>query len=418
MPGVSVARSRIVSADSHVVEPPSLYAEYLDPIWRPDAPRLVPDGSGGQQIFIPGMTRVLALGLLASAGQPSHLLNEVGTTFQDIRCAAWDPRERLKDQDADGVAAEVLYPSVGLALLTHINRQYAGACFRAYNRWLADFCAADRARLIGCGVSAAPSPRETCSDLAHIHELGLRGAVLPLEPGTAPYYSREFDQVWKTAVDLNLPISFHAQPPRLRQDTNRSSLIIMGSVWEAQDLLLSLIAGGVFARHPQLRIVLAEFDVEWLPHLINRLDHQTSRHSHWLKLGEKLEHPPSHYVGQSVFLTASDELAHDWPTRRKAARVMWSSDFPHSDSTFPFSREAAHRLGLCFPEYERDAVLGETVLSLYDLDLHSACVNVFSTDGKRVTLRLPWCRQRQVNWRGLRDLAEGLAHPYAALPPT
>jgi predicted TIM-barrel fold metal-dependent hydrolase len=337
---------------------------------RSEAPQLVPDGMGGQQFFIPGMTHVLGLGLLSSAGQPSHSLREKGTLFREIIPAAWEPHARLSSQDADGVATEVLYPSLGLVLFTHINRQYARSCLTAYNRWLSDFCSINRSRLIGLGASAASSPEDMIVDFNRIRQLGLRGVVLPLRPGSGDYSSSDYDPVWHRAVELNLPISFHAQPPEQPLKLSGASGIVMASIWEAQDLLLSLIMGGFFERHPQLPVILAEFDIEWLPHLINRLDHQINRHGHWLGIDTGLSEPASHYTARSLFLTAQEKLASNWPASPVYGNVMWSSDFPHSESTFPNSRNAALQLSTDFPEELQEMILGKTAMRLYGLLLN------------------------------------------------
>ena len=362
-----MSKIALVSADSHVVEPPDLYSKYMESNCKSESPQLVPDRIGGQQFFIPGMTRVLPLGLLSSAGQPSQSLREEGTRFSDIIPAAWQPGARISSQDADEVAAEVLYPSLGLVLFTHINRQYARSCLVAYNRWLADFCSTDRARLIGLGASAASSPEDTVEDFLSIRRLGLRGVVLPLKPGEGIYSSPEYDSVWRTAVELNLPVSFHAQPPERPLKHPRDPRIVMAPVWEAQELLLSFIVDGIFERHSGLRVVFAEFDIEWLPHLIYRLDHQINRHGHWLGLGSGLSEPASHYTARSLFLTAQERLASKWPASPSYANVMWSSDFPHSESTFPHSRNAALELSTNFLEEQQDMILGKTALALYNL---------------------------------------------------
>lgn len=355
----------LVSADSHVVEPVNAYAAGLPPRWRGQAPRLIADRDGGEQFAIPGMSRVLGLGLLGAAGRDPASVRETGTSFRQLRPGAWDPERRLADQDTDGVAAEVIYPSVGLVLLTHINRAYAAACLRAYNRWLAGFCAAAPERLAGCGVTAAASSDEARADLIEIHRLGLRGALFPLEPGTATYDSPGFDPVWATAVELDLPISFHAQPPRRPSRGPGDPANVMAPIWEAQHVLLDLVLGGVLVRNPRLRIVFAEFDAGWVPHCVDRMDHQVTRHGHWLGLGRDLDRLPSEYVRESVAFTTQggpgEELA------AGVASIMWAGDFPHSESTFPHSRRAAADLvAHLAPEQQAD-VTGRTARALYGL---------------------------------------------------
>jgi hypothetical protein len=95
-----------------------------------------------------------------------------------------------------------------------------------------------------------------------------------------------------------------------------------GSRLEAQELLIPLVVGGVFARRPELRIVFAEFDVEWVPHLFAGLDHHIKCHGRRLPLGKGLDQLPSHCAGRSLFLTAQGSLATGWPTSPKFATVI------------------------------------------------------------------------------------------------
>lgn len=356
---------RLVSADSHVVESPLIYSHYLDRRLRSTAPRLIRDGSGGDQFLIPGMPRVLPLGLMASAGRPDGAVRETGISYSDIRVGAWDPGERLIDQDSDGVSAEVLYPSVGLVLLTHINREYAAGCLNAYNRWLADFVSAAPHRLIGCGVSAAASSSDVADDLRSIRRAGLRGVLLPLDPANGTYADDEYDVVWATAVEMDLPISFHAQPPRRRPGVMCDAGVVMSPIWQVQELLLDLLFGGVFARFPELRIVIAEFDSDWVKHFAARIDHQFIRHRAWLDLGAALSERPSYYLRRSVFFTAQDELVGAAAAGTSFQRV-WASDFPHSESTYPNSRTAAARVANAFPREAMEILSGRSG-SLYGI---------------------------------------------------
>ena len=132
--------------------------------------------------------------------------------WDELHPGGWDPKARLLEQDRDGVAAEVLYPSIGMLLCNHPDGDYKKACFDAYNLWIAEFQAEAPARLVGVGQTALRSVEEGVADLARIRELGLRGVMLPGIPACVAegdYDHLRWDPFWRAAIEIGLPLSFH-----------------------------------------------------------------------------------------------------------------------------------------------------------------------------------------------------------------
>jgi len=155
----------IISADSHITEPPNTYIDFIDPRFRDRAPHLVHDDQKGDLFVIEGMKRPIPMGLIAAAGKPANELTLLGVKFEELHRGGWDPDARMADQDRDGVAAEIIYPTVGMLLCNHKDYDYKKACFDAYNQWVASYCAAHPDRLIGTGQTAMRSVEEGISDL-------------------------------------------------------------------------------------------------------------------------------------------------------------------------------------------------------------------------------------------------------------
>lgn len=359
--------SLLISADSHVVEPPIVFRDFLDHRWREHAPRLVPDRDGGECYAFPGSTRSVGLGLAGSAGTAADALAETGTRFADIRPGAWQPGPRLADQDADGVAAEVLYPTIGLFLLRHINRDFSAACMAAYNVWLADFCATAPERLIGCGASAVTSAEHAARDLHLVRGSGLKGAVLPLEPSSGSYADDQFDILWAAACELELPLTFHALPPSRQAPGAGAGAAAILPLWDAQELLTGLVFGGVLHRWPALRLVFAEFDAGWVPHFVQRLDHYFHRHRRWLKLDGQMDRPPSEYIAHAVHFTFQDDPVALRPAGPTGLNLLWASDFPHAESTWPSSRSVALRGRGLVPAPSHEDIFAGRARSLYGI---------------------------------------------------
>ncbi|HEX6477186.1 MAG TPA: hypothetical protein VF005_07900, partial [Acidimicrobiales bacterium] len=141
----------MISADSHVTEPPDTYRPRIDARYRDEAPHLVHDDELGDIFVIPGMKVPVPMGLVAAAGKPAEEIRTFGVRFDDLHRGGWDPEARLADQDRDGVAGEVVYPTVGMALCNHRDVDYKKACMDAYNRWIAEYAGAHPDRLFGVG---------------------------------------------------------------------------------------------------------------------------------------------------------------------------------------------------------------------------------------------------------------------------
>ena len=244
----------IISSDSHITEPPGTYVDRIDKKYKDTAPHMVHDDKKGDLFVINGMKQPVPMGLVAAAGKKAEELTMFGAKFEDLHRGGWDPEARLADQDRDGVAAEVIYPTVGMLLCNHSDFDYKKACFDAYNEWIAEYCSAHPDRLIGQGQTAMRSVDEGIDDIRKIKELGLRGVMMPGNPQVSDYDDPLYDPLWQAAVDMQMPLSFHILTSR--SDVVGSSprgpklngflSIIRGN----QDLMGTFILGGVFERNP------------------------------------------------------------------------------------------------------------------------------------------------------------------------
>ena len=361
----------IISADSHITEPPGTYIDRIDHKFRDRAPRVVHDAKRGDLFVIEGLDKPIPMGLIAGAGKSAEDLRMFGARFEDMHRGGWDPDARLADQDRDGVSAEVLYPTVGMMLCNHPDFDFKHACFHAYNRWIAEYAGAHPARLIGVGQTAMRSVEDAIGDLQAIKKLGLRGVMLPGDPADADYDDVRWAPFYEAAIDLGLPLSFHiltgtrdqlrARGPRL----NAFMAIIRG----CQDVIGTFIFGGVFERHPKLRVVCVEADAGWVPHYMYRMDHAWQRHRYWLPAGT-LNRLPSEYFRECVYTTFQDDwVAFQVKDLCNIERLLWANDFPHSDSTWPDSQAVLRQQAAHLTEAERDLVLHDNVATLYQLEV-------------------------------------------------
>jgi predicted TIM-barrel fold metal-dependent hydrolase len=367
---MTAAEYPVISADSHITEHPDTYVKYIDSKWRDKAPKMVNSEEKGDLFIVDGMSRPIAMGLVAAAGKDPEELSEAGVKFEDLHRSGWDPKARLGDQQRDGVAAEVIYPTVGMMICNHPDFDYKKACFDAYNRWIAEYCDENPYRLLGCGQTAMRTPQEGIEDLQAIKALGLRGVMMPGMPAEEDYDSEIYDPLWEAAIDMDMPLSFHIlttkSGPTRGPRINTFLSIIRGN----QDIMGTLIFGGVFERFPKLKIVCVEADAGWIPHYMYRMDHAYKRHRNWLAPGINLSKKPSEYFSENIYSTFQD----DWVAFRMAGdmnwrRLMWANDFPHSDSTWPWSQEMLAEHTKQLSAEQRHAILCGNVADLYGIDL-------------------------------------------------
>ena len=361
----------VISADSHVTEAPNTYIDYIDPRYRETAPRVVETDDRGDVYMIDGMSAFIPMGLIAAAGQRHGEIN-LKARYSDLHRSGYDARYRVADQDRDGVACEVIYPSVGMVLCGHPDLDYQRATMAAYNRWLAEYCAVAPDRLIGIGQSAVRTPKEAVDDLQAIKDLGLRGVMLTADPPVEDYDSPVYDELWDACVDLELVPSFHVLTGSSAQNALHKTRgpklnSFMPVVWANQQIMGMLVLGGVFERNPQLRVVCVEADAGWVPHFTERMDHYFDRHRGWLKGG--VERKPSTYFSEHIYLTFQDDAAAFANVdRMNWRRLLWANDFPHSDSTWPWSRDVIAEQTADLTDEQRRAILCENTAELYGVD--------------------------------------------------
>jgi len=331
----------LVSADSHVTEPPDCYSRFIDPKYRDRAPYITNDAERGDLYVIPGMEHnKVAMGLVAAAGEESEQMSFAGRDFADWHRSGWDPTHRLADQDRDGVVAEMLFATVGMNLAGHDDLDYREATMKAYNRWLQEYCSHAPERLYGSGQAAMKDPVAGAAELKVIAEQGFHSVMMAGSPGEADYDDPSYDHVWATAVELELPLCFHIlTDTSFRPFRGPKINALLNTLRSCQDIMGMLVYSGVFDRHPDLKVVLAEADAGWAPHYAYRMDAIYKRHRFWNRC-EELSRAPSDYFYENVFLTFQD----DWTAFRchdqlNSDRLMWANDFPHSDSTWPLSQQ-------------------------------------------------------------------------------
>ncbi|HET6810516.1 MAG TPA: amidohydrolase family protein [Acidimicrobiales bacterium] len=306
---------------------------------------------------------------------------------------SWNSERRRKELEEDGIAGEVIYPNTippffpkgGLTALCpgpdEFEQRLAG--LRAHNRWLAAFCAELPERRAGIGQILLNDVEEAVRDVHWIADNGLRGGILlpgmPPDAPIPPLHAPVYDPVWRACEERGVVVNAHggSASPDYGDWPASQLLWLMETTWFSHRPLWSLILGGVFDRFPGLRLVLAEQGSAWVRSALDAMD-QHYRSMAGGGVGElrsvgqhRLERMPSEYWQTNCYVAASFMHPADCARRDLIGsdRIMWGSDYPHLEGTYPFSKEG---ISLTFADVRPDeaqVLLGSTAAAVYGFDL-------------------------------------------------
>jgi predicted TIM-barrel fold metal-dependent hydrolase len=375
---------KLISADSHVNEPGDLWVERIDKAFRDRAPHVVdniPDRQPGSYLVLEGIAPIHLTQGLGAGKKPEELPQFFQqTTYKDARRGGWDPAERLHDMDLDGVEAEVIYTTLGFRQFWFQDAALQQACFRAYNDWLAEYCAYAPKRLAGLALISLYDIEAAVRELRRCRQMGLKGAMIwASPPEEQPYSDPLYEPFWAAAQDLNMPLSLHAITGMGPESQSRRA---MGREIQRLDRYLRAVTGadevkrsltvfifsGVLERFPGLKLVSAENNIGWLPYVVQAWDraYETSRYMDSSPLRLK----PSEYFHRQVYATYIDDPVGVADRHQIGIdNIMWSSDYPHTASTWPHSQDIVARDFKDVPAEEKWKIVRENVTTLYELDL-------------------------------------------------
>lgn len=316
----------------------------------------------------------------------------------DLGPRNWDSARRLRDLEADGQAAEIIYPNTippfypkssltaqPPSLTTaDADRRWAG--LQAHNRWLVDFCNDVPGRRAGVVQINLYDPEASAAEIYWARENGLRGGVLL--PGTPPgiglpeLHDVCYEPIWKAADECGMPMNHHtgsAAPPADGSPEGMVTFLLEVS-WYAHRALYQLMIGGALERHPNLQLVFTEQGTAWIPDELARLDYffgrmmgsSGSQEEAWgAEVVGKLSLKPSEYWARQCHVGASFMRPAELPARHVVGidRIMWGSDYPHRESSSPYSREAIALAFAGVPRDEVEQMLSLNAAKLYGFDL-------------------------------------------------
>lgn len=352
----------IIDADGHVVEPPELWDRYLPAEFRAAAPRVVVDDDGGARYRLEGKLTP-RLPLMRIAGRDAGFVPPPGGS---------NAVSRLADLDTEGIGAAVLYPSTGLLLAGVEDPPTAVALCRAYNEWLADFCRTDPQRLIGVAALPLQDPTAAEAEARRVAEAGFRAVFVRPNPCAGRTLADQaYDPLWSACEDAELAVGVHegttlnVPTAGIDRFPDFVSQHAVSHAVEQQLALVALVTSGALERHPDLSVVFLEAGCGWVPYWLERLD------THFEKWGDmlpSLRTRPSELFARQCWVSCDGDERTLPATAAAlgAERLVWASDYPHPDATFPGAARALAERG-DVPSDAKRAILGDNATALYRL---------------------------------------------------
>lgn len=372
-------RYEVISADGHLEVPPDGWIRHVPAEHKERAPRLVPLRTGGEGWIVEGMP-MIHNGQNVAGGRPLKVLG--GSYWDPDGSSApgtGGPEQRLREQDLDGVDAEVLYPPVFISrFIENIDdRETYLAMVRAYNDFLAeDYCAVAPDRLIGNAVMPATGVDDAIGELKRVKDLGLRSVCLGPFPNGTGSPTPEDDRFWGAAIEIGMPVTAHAtmgdrtHPLLVQSATGKFDLtlsMMSRTVPPPVMSMVQMVVSGVFDRIPELQIYLAETNASWMPGVFFMMDDSFQLFRHWY--GVDLAMAPSEYAARHLwFGIVRDPVAMRMRDLLPVERLMWGSDFPHSVTSFPESRRWLNDIFDGVEPELRRRILAENPCAFWGLD--------------------------------------------------
>ncbi|MCP3983341.1 MAG: amidohydrolase [bacterium] len=370
-----MSRHLMISSDCHAGLQPGKYREYIDPQHR----KAYDDQVAGQ---------IAQFKESAKAFMVSEFADEWERDKEEGLTGAWDSDRRNAALDADGVVGEVVFPDgltggnspplgAGLTLPTDCDSQLQLAGARAHNRWVADFCSLAPARRAGLAI--VPILQDIDAAVTEIEwaaKAGLRGGIMipSMWRDHPAYHHPRYEPIWAACADLNMPIHTHvAAAPELEPHPGSIGIYITEVVWWSVRPMWFLIWSGVFERHPKLKFLVSEGGVDWAPSLLKMMDQRFTANRTNAKMGDfhkNLSMKPSEYFDQNCwvgsFLTRDEvEARHEIGV----GNLMWTSDYPHPEGTWPDSKNLVIEAFRGAPEEETRAMLGGNAAEVFGFDI-------------------------------------------------
>ena len=371
----------LFDADAHVLEPPNLWEDYLESEFRDRAIKFRVNDKGIEQLFVDG--EIILPNCTAALGGVAIDRTEAFNTRSSLGYldgappGSMDGAERIVQFNDWGLSAGLVLPTVGI-LWDSDDKALANAYCRAYNSWVYDFQAADRARLVIAAHLNLKDIDGAVKELDLRLKQGFKGVFLPPERVNGHSFASDyFDPLWARIEEAGIPLLTHVVVRSRRFVTgfvgdwyetpaNRTFSFALGATSQVMPACMAMVMDGLFDKFPRLKLLAIEAGCGWAPYAMDRLD---EKYQHFSGFDAKLKlDKPSEYFRRNLWFVAEPEERTIGSALELVGedRILWGSDFPHIDSHLEAPSQVVKNVSHLSEHLQR-AVLGENAKKLFNL---------------------------------------------------
>jgi predicted TIM-barrel fold metal-dependent hydrolase len=338
---------QIVSVDDHVIEHGNVWQDRLPAKYRELGPRSVKDEQGNDTWLFEGRP-YHNIGLNAVAGKKREEFGLDPTRYADMIPGCYDPKERVKDMDIDGVHAQLCFPSfagfAGGTFFGATDKDLAAACVSAYNDWMIDeWCAANPDRQIPLALVPFWDIDATVAEATRVAEKGAKAVTFTEAPhalGLPSFHTDHWDGMFRVCEESGMPLCVHfgsGGAPAVAPGAPFTAAIALFGL-NSQMCTVDLVNSRVFERFPELKVALSEGGIGWMPYILERADYTWERHRFYTGMADARK--PSDTFRSNIYgCFIADEAGLANVDRIGEDNIMFESDYPHSDCNYPHSRK-------------------------------------------------------------------------------
>ena len=370
---------QIISIDDHVIEPADVWQNRLPAKYREVGPRVIQER--GKMQFVGGVfsyepsdegelcdwwlyedKRVPQTRLSAAAGFSREEVKVTGITYEEMRDGCYDPVARLSDMDMNHTEAQMSFPSFprfcGQTFMEADDKVLSDLCVKAYNDWMVEeWCAGSEGRLIPLTIVQLWDAELAAAEVHRNAERGVRAVCfseippyLNLPSIHTDYWEPFFRACEETGTVINMHIGSSSKMPSTSADAPAAvgSTLTFGN---AMSSMADWLFSGWLERLPTLKLAYSEGQIGWIPYILERADNVWEENRAWGGFGENVPEPPSTYYYRQIYgCFFDDKYGLDNLEKVGVDNICFETDYPHSDSTWPHSKEVAEKLMGHLPE--------------------------------------------------------------------
>lgn len=378
-----MAAYTVISADSHVVEPPEVYksidrkkyGEQRIPtmVRKTDEKGLPYDAwciGGKEYIKNVGVT---------NAGVRFEDKSQIarGALWENAPKGAYEPTPMLEALQKDGIGGAVVQATNTFFFYHWEDSEMIDVVCASFNDWMGEFCKVHPDRIKGIGAINVDNIDVACRELERCAKKGLSGSFIPVAPLPGrPYRDPMYEPLWKTAAELEMPLLMHIASHRAGMSPEIDAVWKSEPIWPAgmrptQDYwvryaMTDMIFSGVFERNPKLLVGSVEHEISWAPHWLRNMDYTYEERPQYIPFKSKENLKPSDYWRRNLFgVFTEDDIGVRCRDVIGIDNMMWGNDYPHSESTWPRSMQYLEKFLAGVPDEDRRKIVHDNAARVF-----------------------------------------------------